>query len=357
MKRFLLAACLLWAATARAQGVLYSSVAQAISSIPGSAQGVSNVFVPIPNATITICTGTYSGSPCLTQTASIYQDQAMTIPITPYDVADAYGNFQFWAPSGTYYGTIVGTVAGATVQNNFQFQLPTVGTPGVASINTVPGAFTFTGNGVSCTGTTCTFIAALASYYQTMQANGTAEPQRANLNFSQRFELSDASANNQTNVDANASGNGLYLLTMAGAPGTSTALAQFDGSGNATPLPTPSQCASAGQMVGIAANGNANCQTKDEWSTFSGCSFPNDGANLTCINTVTLPVALLDTNYTVSCVEYTNPAVGSVILGNISYSIVSTTSYTVAEMTQGSSAIWPNYGNYGKSYVCHAHHN
>jgi hypothetical protein len=31
------------------------------------------------------------------------------------------------------------------------------GTPGVASINATTGAFTFTGTGVSCTGTTCTF--------------------------------------------------------------------------------------------------------------------------------------------------------------------------------------------------------
>lgn len=94
----------------------------------------------------------------------------------------------------------------------------------------------------------------------------------------------------------------------------------------------------------------------DEYNAFSGCNFPNDGANLTCTNTVTLGTAMADTSYVVSCTEYTNPAVGSVILGNISYAVSSTTQYTVEEMTQGSSGIWGSYANYGKSYVCHAHH-
>ncbi len=349
MKRLALYLALFSAVPTLAQGVLYSSVAQAVASIPGSAQGVSNVFVPIPSAQVMVCTGSYIGSPCLTQTASIYQDQAMTVPITPYDVADAYGNFQFWAVSGTYYGTIIGTVAGATVQNNFQFQLPTVGTPAVASINTVTGAFTFTGNGVSCSGTTCAFSTAPTPYYQIVQWNGTAEPQRANLNFSQRFSLSDASGNNQTNVDANTTGNGLFLLSALTSPGTSTALLQFDGAGNGKV--GPALLGSAAYVQTVAAT------SLTEIDNVVGCNFPNDGPNLTCTVAVTLSPPMPDANYNVSCIEYTNPNMGTIMVGNISINSIAAGGYTLEEMTQGSSTLFSTYPNYGKSFVCTATHN
>ncbi len=359
MKRLLIAVFLFSPLYAAAQGVLYSSVAQAIATIPGSAQGVTNVFVPIPNAVVKICTGAYTGSACLTQTANIYQDQAMTIPITPYDVADAYGNFSFWAVTGTYYGTMVGTVAGAQVQSNFQFQLSSIGGPTVNSINGVSGAFTFSGSGVTCTSTTCTFNTAPAAYYQTMQSFGTAMTQRANLNFSQRFSLSDAAGNNQTNVDANATGSGIYLATALTLPASSTALAKFDGNGNILPLPTPTQCAAPGAMTGIASNGNANCSSstiQDEWWSFSGCSIINVYNTVGgCTATVNLPIAMADSNYFVIC-----SANG--ISSGTTYTAGTSISPTASSSTQITYVAMQLYSGgsppvYSFTVSCHAHHN
>lgn len=362
MKRLLIAVFLFSPLYAAAQGVLYSSVAQAIATIPGSAQGVTNVFVPIPNAVVKICTGAYTGSACLTQTASIYQDQAMTIPITPYDVADAYGNFSFWAVTGTYYGTMVGTVAGAQVQSNFQFQLSAIGGPTVNSINGVSGAFTFSGSGVTCTSTTCTFNTAPAAYYQTMQSFGTAMTQRANLNFSQRFSLSDAAGNNQTNVDANATGSGIYLATALTLPASSTALTKFDGNGNIQPLSTPTQCAAPGAMTGIASNGNANCSSstiQDEWFSFTGCAAPTDGNSACTLTGNTLPTAMADTNYFLNCTgslsaSDLSPSGAAGIGIGVSTAITSASQFNISVGYIGGSS---TYFPYTATVTCHAHHN
>lgn len=143
-------------------------------------------------------------------------------------------------------------------------------------------------------------------------------------------------------------GNTLTVANVTGNASTASALSA-----------TPTQCSYPGQMTGIQANGNANCTStlQDEYNSFSGCSFANDGANLTCTNTVTLATAMTDTNYVVMCTEYQSPSITTPVLGTITYSISSTTQYTVTETTQGSSAEWPTSNSYGKSYVCHAHHN
>ena len=135
--------------------------------------------------------------------------------------------------------------------------------------------------------------------------------------------------------------------TTASTAATATALAA-----------TPAQCSSGTVATGIAANGNANCSSHGipQTNNVTGCSFPNDGANLSCTNTVTLATAMPDTGYYVNCTEYTNGP-STVILGNISTpNIISTTQYSFTEMTQGSSSIWPTYSNYGKSYICDAVH-
>ena len=96
---------------------------------------------------------------------------------------------------------------------------------------------------------------------------------------------------------------------------------------------------------------------KTEINTITSCSYPDDGANEACTNTVTMGTAMADTSYTVSCSEYTNPAMGTVVLNNTGVpTIISTTQYSFAVRTQGSSAEWTAYPNYGKSFVCTAYH-
>lgn len=81
-------------------------------------------------------------------------------------------------------------------------------------------------------------------YYQTLQSNTTAQTQRANLNFSSNFALTDSAGSNRSTVDlaspitANTSGNAA----------TATALTA-----------TPSQCSSGNYSTGVTANGTANC--------------------------------------------------------------------------------------------------
>lgn len=164
-------------------------------------------------------------------------------------------------------------------------------------------------------------------FYQTVETNAVAMPQRANLNFSTDFALNTAD-----------------FLT------TTVQLASQSGAGSCT------YCNLTVNPKGIVTAYSSNSPGINEVNSFTGCSFANDGANLTCANVVTLGTAMPDTSYTVQCTEYTAPGVGSVILGNISYAVISTSSYSVTEMTQGSSSIWPSYPNYGKSYVCTAHH-
>jgi hypothetical protein len=165
-------------------------------------------------------------------------------------------------------------------------------------------------------------------FYQTVDANGTAQTQRPALNFDSTLSTADSISPAQTNVG----------MPNVGTAGSCTACNEtIDAQGRVTAYSTNS---GAGTTV---------------ISTFTGCSFGTDGANLTCTNTVMI-AAMPDTSYTVECTEYTTGPT-SVILGNITYAVISTTIYTVTEMTQGSSTDWTAYHNYGKSYVCTAHHN
>lgn len=108
-------------------------------------------------------------------------------------------------------------------------------------------------------------------YYQTVQANATAQTQRANLNFSTNFSLTDSSPNNRTTVDLA----GTITSNTSGNAGTATALAS-----------TPSQCSSGQYSTGIAAGGAANC-AQVAYSQISGTptlyyqTFQHDGTAVT----------------------------------------------------------------------------
>jgi hypothetical protein len=83
-----------------------------------------------------------------------------------------------------------------------------------------------------------------AFYYQNVQSNASNQTQRANLNFSNQFSLTDSAANNSTTI------------TLAATIGANT-------TGNATTATAlasaPSQCGANNFSTGVAASGNANC--------------------------------------------------------------------------------------------------
>jgi hypothetical protein len=94
----------------------------------------------------------------------------------------------------------------------------------------------------------------------------------------------------------------------------------------------------------------------DEYATFSGCSYANDGANITCSTPVTLAPAMPDTSYMVSCSWYS--PVNPYMIFNYNITGQTTTGYTYTQLTSGSSSNYTTYGtNYGLTVVCHAHHN
>jgi len=167
-------------------------------------------------------------------------------------------------------------------------------------------------------------------FYQTVDANGTLQTQRPSLNFDSTLSVSDSASPARTSVGLPSQGTGAGSCVACNVT--------FDAQGRETSYSTNS---------GIGTN---------QFNTFAGCAFADDGANDTCTNTVTLGAAMPDTSYIVSCVEYTN-GLSTAVLGTISYTITSTTQYTLKEITQGSSAEWTANHNYGKSYVCTAHHN
>jgi hypothetical protein len=75
-------------------------------------------------------------------------------------------------------------------------------------------------------------------YYQTVQSNATAQTQRANLNYSTNFSLTDSSANNRTTVDlastisANTSGNAATATTATNMSGGAVGSVPYQSAAN-----------------------------------------------------------------------------------------------------------------------------
>ncbi len=68
---------------------------------------VNGLTQPIPNATITVCAPNTPGLPCSPAlTGTIFQDTALTLPLSNPFVADGLGNYQFAATSGNYTVTV-----------------------------------------------------------------------------------------------------------------------------------------------------------------------------------------------------------------------------------------------------------
>lgn len=89
---------------ARAQGFPYENV-------------LLNQFgTPVAGASITVCSGQYSGIPPCTATVTIYSDLALTVPISNPIVTPTGGKYRFVVAPGTY--TVSTTGAGVVATND-----------------------------------------------------------------------------------------------------------------------------------------------------------------------------------------------------------------------------------------------
>src|SRR5665213_453219 len=85
--------------------------AQGSFSPPATATKTSNgLLAPGGGATITVCAAGAIGEPCSpVLTGALFLDQALTQPLSNPFTADASGNYQFAAATGTYTVTVTGT--------------------------------------------------------------------------------------------------------------------------------------------------------------------------------------------------------------------------------------------------------
>ena len=253
----------------RAQGMYFSSIALSVTSLPGTPQGLSNVVVPIPNASVYVCTGTYVGAACSASVgtkATLWSCAALSgCPVTQPVVADVYGNFGFWAAPGSYYYTQTGQVNGLVTSGSYQITLPLActstcaaavfnATTGFQVSGAAPLDYVLLGNGTyyvpSATIPASIITGLPGSFYQTVQAQDSAMPQEANLDFADpAFVVTDSSGNHRTAVNLSKTGVQSSVVSAAG-PGTSGTLASWN---------------SAGDLVGsgmpAATPGTTNCLT------------------------------------------------------------------------------------------------
>ena len=139
-------------------------------------------------------------------------------------------------------------------------------------------------------------------YYQTIEANGSAETQRAALNFSPRFLPTDSSSPARTNVDLNSPGTGYYVGTYTADPGGSTNCAAFDGNGNLVPSsstscagPTTTRTCNSNGCYRIEADGTIEEWGQSAYATGSGSAeslaitFPHAFTTTTHLEVVVSP--------------------------------------------------------------------
>lgn len=127
----------------------------------------------------------------------------------------------------------------------------------------------------------------------------------------------------------------------------------------------PTNCGAGGVSYGIGANGNALCNATqmDEYWTFVGCAAPGDGP-VSCSNgSTSLPTAMPDTSFWVSCTAYWTQAQMAAQFGN-SHQVIMNVSASIVSTTQISSSVGFAPGDSGtypyspnETVSCHAHHN
>jgi hypothetical protein len=75
--------------------------------LTGNITVISSSGRPVAGATVTVCNIADNGVPC-TQTVSIFQDPALSIPAANPGVTDGNGNFVAFASAGNYHYTVTG---------------------------------------------------------------------------------------------------------------------------------------------------------------------------------------------------------------------------------------------------------
>lgn len=298
------------------------------------------VLVPIPSATIRICTPGVSQSLCGAPGGGLigqqlYTDQTGSTPQPNPITADVGGNFYFctththfamlivssqgnfwtpdlnlvddWANGGTINGNVV--INGYLTDNGNEHVTGNLTVDG--TINATVAGTAATTNAFAAVPTNCGAGASIDAYgidamgnalcrplwYQTLGSNGVGQTSRPQLNFSTNFVLTDSASPARTNVNlastitSNTSGNAATASLAA----LATALAA-----------TPSQCGTNIPATGIQASGTANClgthyQLESAVFTTGLPSATASTAWATSTATMTWPTAFFDGNYAVSC--------------------------------------------------------
>lgn len=185
-------------------------------------------------------------------------------------------------------------------------------------------------------------------WYQTIFANGTAQTQRAGLDFSSRFAVNDSASPSKTLVD---------LQTTGVTAGTyDCANVTVDAFGRVTSISAAGACPTS--------------SSADDYFKFTGCSINNSGNLNSCAGTVnftaggnTTPsfAAMADTNYQISCTVDTGTASSASFSVSGATSSGNTPSFT--RTTTGFSYVWTEVMSLGASgsaapeIDCHLHHN
>jgi hypothetical protein len=132
MRKIALFILLFIPAAARGQGV--ASPAQvALTTVNGTSR-------PMPLATITVCGANAAGIPCAPALASsIYANSTLTSPFT--GLADANGNYQFFALPGQYTVTVTGSGS-----SGFSYQVTLAAVVSAGQLTMTGGLVTHTFN-------------------------------------------------------------------------------------------------------------------------------------------------------------------------------------------------------------------
>lgn len=115
-------------------------------------QNSSSYAKLVPNAQITVCT--FNAQLQCTSPVTVYSDEALTVALPEPFFADINGNYSYYASPGQYIEQVC-----APLSQCYTFPITLISSTNSSftSINGVQGVFVFTGSGVSCVATTCTF--------------------------------------------------------------------------------------------------------------------------------------------------------------------------------------------------------
>lgn len=171
---------------------------------------------PAAFAQVRVCAITGGGIPC-SPLSSLFSDPALTQPVANPYTADQSGNFSVFVTSNYYILQV--TISGSGVYSYLiSPSAPGSGSAGVTSINGVAGAFTFTGPGVSCTGTVCTFSGGGTTTTFSQTPSGTVNGVNVTFGLTVTPQLLILTDNGQVLTPGTAYTNSGMVVTFANPP-------------------------------------------------------------------------------------------------------------------------------------------